>query len=65
MSLKRYDLVGWEEMDEEPTGEFVKLQDVIELLEPYSQCQSNDYCWPRCECIRSDFFLSLIKGGQK
>lgn len=33
MSLKRYDLVGWEEMDESPTGEFVKLQDVIELLE--------------------------------
>lgn len=33
MKLQRYDSVGWEEMDESPTGEFVKLQDVIELLE--------------------------------
>ena len=33
MTLRRYDSPGWEEMDESPTGEFVKLQDVIKLLE--------------------------------
>lgn len=35
MSLRRYDSPGLADMGESPTGEFVKLQDVIELLEKH------------------------------
>lgn len=35
MSLRRYDSPGLADMDESPTGEFVRLEDVIELLEKH------------------------------
>ncbi len=51
--------------DDIELGKKQERERIIKLLEPYSQCQSNYYCWPRCECVRSDFFLGLIKGEQK
>lgn len=45
MSLKRYDSVGWEEMDESPTGQFVYLEDIIKLLEEH---EDNWRCRESC-----------------
>ena len=45
MRLQLYDSVGFDEMDESPTGEFVRLEDVIELLES-----------KLCPCVESDTF---------
>ena len=77
MSLKRYDSVGWEEMDESPTGEFVKLQDIIKLLEEHAKQKFADnfdsnidtYHEDVCDlCANSNGLgvaIALIKGENK
>ena len=76
MSLKRYDSVGWEEMDESPTGEFVRLEEVIKLLENHKQEQIADdtgriapyYHVDTCGLCKDfsdlDIAITLIKGEQ-
>jgi len=39
-------------------------QRIIKLLETYEGCR-NEFCNYYCECLRSDFFVELIKGEQK
>jgi hypothetical protein len=45
-------------------GQAYERQRIIKLLETYEGCR-NEFCNHYCECIRSDFFIQLIKGEQK
>lgn len=46
-------------------GISIERERIIKLLEPYSECQDDDYCITHCDCQRSNYFIGLIKGEQK
>lgn len=44
-------------------GAELERERIIQLLGVYEGCQ-NEFCDYHCECLRSDFFIELIKGKQ-
>lgn len=78
MSLKRYNLeadFGVPYMDEEPTGEWVRLDDVVKLLEKhlpktlhlaYEVCVDETGLYNANEAVFvKDALIALVKGEQK
>ena len=69
MSLQRYDSVGWDLMDESPTGEFVRLEDIIKLLEEHAHPEADADYLIECDLCERYYgvglAIALIEGENK